>query len=412
MKMNINVIGLGFVGLTTALSFANKNIKVMCVENNSKRLHLLKKQIIPFEEPSLKIILKKSIKKNKIFFEEKFKLDRKSINIFFLCIGTPSKKTGQINLNQITNFLKNFKKNYRNEKIIFVVKSTVPPGTISQILNPIFKGYNNISFCSNPEFLREGYAWQDVVNADKIVIGSSNLQDFKILKRIYKNFSGQIIKCSSDTAEYIKYLSNSLLATLISFSNEITMLAEINKHIDVKSAFRAVKLDKRWFGNPAMLASYLHPGLGYGGYCLPKDLEAINYLAKKNNLKNGILEAVNRVNKKILNHHVKKINNRFKKNNKIAILGISFKPKSDDIRGSKSLELIRKLKKIGYKKIYTYDPVVKFQDFPKDLKFIKHSNKLNKDANKKYILCTAWPEYINFIKKNKNFKFLDFRYVI
>ncbi len=409
MKTNINIIGLGFVGLTTALGFASKKNKVICVEKNLSRLDSIKKGKIPFKEPGLEKVLKKTKKKFCIFSDKPIIL-KDSVNIIFVCVGTPCKTSGAVNLNQINKTIISIKKEYKNERIIFVIKSTVPPGTIKEN----FKNYKNrnISFCSNPEFLREGFAWYDFNNTDKIVIGYERLDDFKILKRIYSKFNGDIIGVNTNTSEFIKYLSNSLLASLISFSNELTMLAEKQGDINIRKAFDAVKLDKRWFGNPATISNYLHPGLGYGGYCLPKDLMALNFLAKKNKIFNGILESTNNVNKKITRFQTQKLFRKFNKKNQIAILGLSFKPNSDDLRGSKSVELINILLKKGYNKIYTYDPFVGDEINNIFGKKVIHSKRLKFDSQKKYLLCTAWKDYINFVKKLDKNKYLDFRYVI
>ncbi len=409
MKININVIGLGFVGLTTALGFAFKKYKVICVEKNKERLNIIKKGRIPFYEPELEKILRKS-KKNYCIFSDKPIINQDKINVIFICVGTPSKQSGQINLDQIKKLIIQINKQYKKEKIILVIKSTVLPGTIKENFSKL--NNKNVSICSNPEFLREGFAWYDFNNTDKIVIGYENKKDFKILKNIYKKFKGDIIGVNTSTSEFIKYLSNSLLASLISFSNELTMLAEKQGDINVRKAFQAVKLDRRWFGNPATISNYLHPGLGYGGYCLPKDLMAINHLAKKNRITNGILQSINIVNKKITIFQISKVLKNFDKKDQIAILGISFKPSSDDLRGSKSIELINILIKKGYKKIYTYDPYVGNEIKNIFGKKIKHSKILKYDRNKRYLLCTAWSDYINFVKKLDKNKYLDFRYVI
>ena len=409
MKTNINIIGLGFVGLTTALGFASKKNKIICVEKNPSRLNSIKKGKVPFKEPDLEKVLKKT-KKNFCIFSEKPIILKSAVNIVFICVGTPCKSNGAVNLDQINKTIISIKNNHKNERIIFVIKSTVPPGTIKENLKN-FKN-RNISFCSNPEFLREGFAWYDFNNTDKIVIGYERYEDFKILKKIYNKFKGDIIGVNTNTSEFIKYLSNSLLASLISFSNELTMLAEKQGDINVREAFDAVKLDKRWFGNPATISNYLHPGLGYGGYCLPKDLMALNFLAKKNKILNGILESTNSVNNKITRFQTKKLFRKFSKNNQIAILGLSFKPNSDDLRGSKSVELINVLLKKGYKKIYTYDPLVGKEIKKIFGKKVNHSKKLKFDPQKKYILCTAWKDYINFVRKLDKQNYLDFRYVI
>ena len=409
MKININVIGLGFVGLTTALGFASKKYKIICVEKNLNRLNAIKKGRIPFKEPGLHEVLKKT-KKNFCIFSKKPIIYKDKINIIFICVGTPSKNNGAINLDQIKKTITSIKNKYKKERIIFVIKSTVPPGTIKENFSKFTN--KNLSFCSNPEFLREGFAWHDFNNTDKIVIGYENLYDYKILKIIYKKFKGDIIGVNTNTSEFIKYLSNSLLASLISFSNELTMLAEKQGDINVRKAFESVKLDKRWFGSPATISNYLHPGLGYGGYCLPKDLMAINFLAKKNEIFNGILQSINTVNNKITKFQIKKILNKFNKKDQIAILGLSFKPNSDDLRGSKSIELVSKLLEKGYKKIFTYDPYVDEEVKKIFGKKIKHSKILKFDPNKKYLLCTAWKDYIHFVKQLDEDNYLDFRYVI
>ena len=161
-----------------------------------------------------------------------------------------------------------------------------------------------------------------------------------------------------------------------------------------------------------MISTYLHPGLGYGGYCLPKDISAMNFISKKSNIKNGIINSIQNINNLIFFHQAKKIIKKFKKKEKIAILGISFKPGSDDIRSSKSVDMIKFLLNKGYKKIYTYDPLVTKNQLKNFGKKIIHSNILKKDTKKKYILCTAWDEYIYFLRKNNTLDYIDLRYKI
>jgi len=411
MKININVIGLGFVGLTTALGFSEKKIKTICVEKDLLRLRKIKNGSIPFEEPHLKNILKKNLLRKNLLFSNIPILEESAINVIFICVGTPSNQDGSINLKHVENVIVNLNRSVNNERVLIVIKSTVLPGTISKKLIKLINK-KNITICSNPEFLREGYAWQDFINTDKIVIGYQNKDDLKILRNIYKNFNGDLVSDSTDTAEFIKYLSNSLLGNLISFSNELTIIGEKNKNVNIKKSFNAVKLDKRWFGYPAMISTYLHPGLGYGGYCLPKDISAMNFMSKKSNIKNGMINSTNHINKLIFHYQTKKILDKFKKNEKIAVLGVSFKPGSDDIRGSKSVEIIKYLLKKGYKKIYTFDPSVK-KDYLKTIsKKIIHSNKLSNDHSQNYILCTSWPKYIKFLRENKKLNFIDFRYQV
>lgn len=405
----IYVVGVGFVGLTTALGFAKKNFIVTAVENNNKKIKLLTQNKITFDEPFLKENLKIFLKKKKLILSNQLNLQSKEDNYVFICVGTPEKKNGEVNLKFIKKIILEIDRKFYQCNVLIIIKSTVPPGTITDHLNKIIKNKKNIRIVSNPEFLREGFAWNDFINANKIVIGAEDKKDQLKIKKLYQKFKGEIILTNTKTAEFIKYLSNCLLANLISFSNEMTIFAEKIKNIKVFQSFNSIKLDQRWFGNPANIASYLHPGIGFGGYCLPKDLKAINYLAKKKRISAKLLGSIQEVNKKIFFHQLKKIETTINKSQKICFLGISFKPYSSDLRGSKPLELINALAKKGYKNIEIYDPSIS-----NDEKLFTKKNKIKKilkyNKNNFYILTTAWPEYLKFIKNKKPEKLLDLRY--
>jgi UDPglucose 6-dehydrogenase len=407
----INVIGLGFVGLTTALGFAHKGISVTGIDKNKNKIKSLKINKIDFFEPKLETILKNCNKKKKINFNTKLNINNKILNKVFICVGTPEKRNGDVNLSEIKNIIKNICSKYKNQKIIIVIKSTVPPGTISEKLNKIIKKNNNIELCSNPEFLREGYAWDDFINSDKIVIGSNKKKSQTEIKNIYKKFKGKKIITDTNTSEFIKYLSNSLLANLISFSNEMMMLGEKLKNIDILKSFHAVKLDKRWFGSPAKISDYFHPGIGFGGYCLPKDLAAISFLSKKKKIKSHLLHEIQRTNEIVFNYQIKKITSKIKKDSEIVILGLTFKPGSSDLRGSKSFLFVSELKKRGYRNLKIFDPsIVNSKD--KSLKKIKILKKLKYKSNAVYILLTAWPKITKFLNLIKPKKLIDLRYVV
>lgn len=408
MNIKINVIGLGFVGLTSALGFAKKKFDITGVEIDKKKLLDIKNNKLPFFEPHLKERL--IIENNRKFlkFHNSVILEEKKINVVFICVGTPSKKDGSANLEIIKSILKESKKKHNKKKIIFVIKSTVPPGTYI-LLKKIIANVKNFHLSTNPEFLREGFAWKDFFNSGKIVIGCENISSQKVLKYIYRSFNDKKVYVNNSTAEFIKYLSNTLLANLISFSNDMTIFAEKFKNINVKQSFDSIKMDSRWNGNPAPMISYINPGIGYGGYCLPKDTKALYHVVKKIK-KNHILKRIINVNNEILDHQVKKIIKIPTK--KIFILGLSFKPGSDDIRESKSILLIKKLITNDKKTIYAADPVcsnnVK-KIFKNKVKILKKP-KIIKDTT--YILATPWDDYIKFIKKNKKIKYLDLRYLI
>lgn len=403
----IHVIGLGFVGLTTLLGFASKGFEVVGVENNSLRLNTLKNNKIPFKEPNLEKILRKQ--KKIILSKTLVKLKNKN-NFFFICVGTPNKKNGSQNLDQIfiaiNNIIKSTDKICKNN--IIIIKSTVLPGTINR-LEKIYKN-KNITFVSNPEFLREGYAWNDLIRADKIILGSNNFKVNKKLKNIYKKFSGQVVQTNPITAEFSKYLSNSALSVMISFSNEITMIAEKFKNINIKQLFETFKLDKRWKNNS--MSDYFHPGIGFGGYCLPKDTVALLKLSKKINLESKILDSTIKINNSITKYQTNKIRNKLKKNKKIVILGISFKALSDDIRNSIPIKIIKSLVKFNFKNIHIHDPFIKSLNIENFNLGVKKIDKLVDDKKAVYILMNQWPIYLKFLKKINQSRIIDLRYTI
>jgi len=407
MKLNIQIFGLGFVGLTTALALSKMKFKVHGVENDSLKLESLKKTKLYFHEPQLESRLKLEKGRKYFSFSNKFYISKTKINVFYICVGTPGKKNGEANISSIENIIKNVKKNHSNEKILFVIKSTVPPGTAAFLKKRYISTY--LFIVSNPEFLREGNAWNDFFYSGKIIIGFQENFAKKIMNKIYKKFDDPIIFTTNTTAEFIKYLSNTLLANLISFSNEMTIFAEKFGNINIKESFNAIRLDKRWYGEPCNMSSYLHPGIGYGGYCLPKDTKALTFLISKYK-KNNLLESVNKVNNEIFFHQLDKVKKSFNKN--IFILGLSFKPNSDDIRDSISIKILKYLEMKSSKKIFACDSLCYKQVkkiFSKKISITKHPS-IKKNTS--YILCTAHKEYEVFLKKIKKKDIIDLRYIV
>lgn len=406
-SININVIGLGFVGLVTAVVFAKKGFFVNGIEKNFKILKKIKNGIIHFYEPNLKENLEKF--KKKMNFSSNLVIKKNKLNILFLCVGTPSKKNGNIDLGYINKFCLDLSKN-KKDKFLLVVKSTVLPGTINELIRKYFKKNDNIMLCSNPEFLQEGSAFNDFLNSEKIVVGVNNNYVKKIMKFLYKNFNSVFFITTFETAEFIKYLSNSLLATLISYSNFMKILSYKIKNIELKKSFDAVKTDKRWFGKPAPISKYFHPGIGFGGSCLPKDISALNFFSsqkfKKNNLLNNYLYINSSITNEVINKSLKKFNESKKKT--VVFLGTSFKPGSDDIRHSKSIVFINKFLQRNNKKYLVYDEKVKKIRIKG--KIILVINKKPKFDDKYfYILLTEWKSYINFLKKIPSENFFDTR---
>ena len=406
----IYVIGLGFVGLTTAIGLAFKGNDVIGIDKNLEIIKKLNNNKIPFYEPNLENILVK-VKKKKLILQNKISLENKD-NYFFICVGTPSKISGAIDLRLIidaVNFIINLIKIKKiTSKNFIIIKSTVIPGTI-ELLEKKFKMFSNIFFASNPEFLREGFAWNDFIYPDKIVIGAKDYFVKKKISKIFGNFKTKKILLESKSSEFLKYFSNIALANMISYSNEMLMLAEKNKINEIKKIFSAFHMDKRWIGKPANMSKYYYPGIGFGGYCLPKDLRALVAYSNKNKNKNNILNSILITNKKIFEYQIKKIVKNVKKKSKIYLLGMSFKPLSDDLRDSVSIQIAKKLLNLGYKNLIFCDPMCKnkLKRFFKSKKILSHP-KIEK--NSIYILLTAWPEYLKFIKKNKDLKIIDLRY--
>lgn len=411
--MKITIFGLGFVGLTTAVGFAvkhldNKHYKIVGYEIDAKKVALLKNKQIPFFEDGLQYGLDSTLGRNLIITND-INLALKDTNIIFYCIGTPMSEDGSANLDFIKSAIGESVKRRQilAENAIFVIKSTTPPSSVSDVFAPLCDG---IPICSNPEFLREGFAYSDFLEPDRIVIGLNDMSLKNQISEIYKPFNAPLIFTSTNTAEFIKYLSNTCLATLISYSNEMSIIADSIGDIDIKKAFEVLHLDKRFFGNPASITSYIYPGLGFGGYCLPKDTLALAKRASENGVNAEILKYVMKVNSDILDFYVDKICNECDKSVKIGILGLSFKPNSDDVRDSKSAALIKKLLDLNYKNIYAFD-VMANDIFQKTYNFnITYCNSLESTLQNSEILiiATAWKEFhhIKTDKKIYNLRFI------
>ena len=276
--MVITVFGLGFVGLTTAVGFAEKGIKVYGIDVNEERTAVIREGRLPFFEPGLDEALVRNLNKTFFVTENVMQAVAESDCIYY-CVGTPYGEGGQADLTYLYSAVESTLSGIQDEKFrVLVTKSTIPPSTTKEKIVPFVeeKGFQvgrQIGIANNPEFLREGYCWDDFMNADRIVLGISDSRSEEILRRLYAGFDIPVFAVSLNTGEFIKYLSNTLLATLISYSNEMSVMADTVGDIDVAGAFRILHMDKRWGG--CSMTSYVYPGCGYGGYCLPKDTNAI-----------------------------------------------------------------------------------------------------------------------------------------
>ncbi len=396
----VTVFGLGFVGLTTALGFAELGHKVYGIEVNKERMNIIKSGKLPFLEPGLDEALSRHLYKNFIPTDDIHAAIQDSDCIYY-CVGTPYGTDGQADLNYLFEAIKETIAKIGDDKFrVLVTKSTIPPSTSSEKIIPYIESLGkhvgtDIGVANNPEFLREGHCWDDFMHPDRIVLGISDDRSKEILKGIYSKMDAPVHCVSLNTGEFIKYLSNTLLATLISYSNEMSIVADTIGGIDTAEAFHILVEDKRW--NNCMMTSYVYPGCGYGGYCLPKDTNALYAVSKSAGYDAKILKNVILTNDSMPDVIFKRIVSELKgKKSVIGILGLSFKPLSDDVRDTPAAKIINKLLENGYPEIYAYDPVA-INDFKKyypEYK-IKYCEKMSELISKVDVLVitTAWDEF-------------------
>lgn len=418
--MVITVFGLGFVGLTTSLGFAEYGHEVYGVEINDERLATIRDGRLPFMEPGLDKALQRHLGKrfHAIGLDLLPEAVSKSDCVYY-CVGTPYGKDGQADLKYLFTAI-DLTLNVRptDKYQVLVVKSTIPPSTTSGKIIPYLerKGLNvghDLGVANNPEFLREGHCWDDFMQADRIVLGVSDDKSAQVLRQIYTTVKEPVYCVSLNTGEFIKYLSNTLLATLISYSNEMSVIAENIGGIDISEAFRILHMDKRWGGSA--MASYCYPGCGYGGYCLPKDTNALYAVSKASGFDAQILKNVIKTNDEMPRFIADKIIHRIGENKEqaIGILGLSFKPGSDDVRDTPSAKIIRAMLDNGYTNICAYDPVAisefrRYYDLP-----ITYANSYDEllETASSLVIATAWPEFKN-VKERTQKPVIDCRYML
>lgn len=403
--MKIAVVGSGYVGLVTGACLANLGNVVICVDKDKKRVSTLKKGEVPFYEPGLPELVAQNIKAKRLSFSSDLAEAVLVSEIIFIAVGTPPKKGGEADISAVEAVARGIAKAIKSNKKKFfkviVNKSTVPVGMgdiVTKILKKNGVSENKFSVVSNPEFLKEGSAVSDFMSPDRIVVGASNSRAFNVITELYRPLNAHIIFTTVKSAELIKYASNSFLATKISFINEIAKICE-KVGSDVTEVAYGMGLDKR------IGKQFLNAGLGYGGSCFPKDVSALTYLSKKSGVESKILKAVSSVNKEQISFFIEKIKDRFKKlrGKKIALLGLSFKPETDDLREAPSLKVVSELFKSGAK-LHAYDPVAEESAkriFPK-LEF-SHDIYDAIRGVEAIVICTEWPEFreLDFAKVKK-----------
>ena len=350
--LKIAVIGTGYVGLVSGVCFAETGVDTICVDIQEEKVLKLKKGEVPIYEPTLDILLKRNLKEERIEFTTDLKDAVNKATIIFLALPTPESEDGSADLSYVLNMANELSQILTEYKVI-VNKSTVPVGTASKV-QAIFdeKCKTKVDVVSNPEFLREGYAVEDFLKPDRIVIGSSSEQAISLMKKLYAPFVRQgnpVIIMDEKSAEMTKYAANSFLALKISFMNEMANLAE-KVGADINDIRKGIGTDNR-IGN-----RFLFPGIGYGGSCFPKDVKALQSISKEYNYDFKIVNSVIDVNENQRRIFFERIQNKINlQGKKIAIWGLAFKPNTDDIREAPALFLIEELLKKGAD-VHVYDP--------------------------------------------------------
>ncbi len=392
--MNITMVGTGYVGLVSGTCFSEFGFNVCCVDKDQEKISNLNKDIVPIYEPGLENLIKKNKSAGRLTFSNDIDGNISKSDIVFIAVGTPSRRgDGHADLSYVYQAAEQIGKKIDGYTVV-VTKSTVPVGTGLEVKNIIKKVNPNADFdiVSNPEFLREGNAIQDFLRPDRVVVGFESEKAKKIIASLYKPLfliETPILFTDLKTAELIKYSANAFLAVKISYINQMADLCE-KIGADVHDVAKGIGLDKR-IGN-----KFLHPGPGYGGSCFPKDTLALVKTANQNNSDISIVDTVVKYNAKrkseMADKILKELGNDFT-NKKVSILGLSFKPETDDMRDSPSLDIIPILQKNGIT-ISAYDPVA-INEAKKLLKNIEFPNDLetclqNSDA---VVILTEWNEF-------------------
>lgn len=395
--MKVGIIGCGYVGLTTGVCLAEIGHKVVCVDNNEEKIKMLLSGRVPIYEPGLDKLLKKN--KHRIKFSTDIKDAVVNNEVVFIAVGTPSNPDGSPELSYVENVAREIAKYIDDYKVI-VEKSTVPVETAEWVRKTIEKyKKNNVKFdvVSNPEFLREGTAIKDFLQPDRIVIGVDSGKAKKIMLKLYQKIRAPKIIVDTKSAELIKHASNSFLAMKISFINAVANICELTG-ADVEKVALGMGLDKR------IGKDFLRAGIGYGGSCFPKDVDAFIWIAQKLGYDFSLLKEVKEINQQQRELFIKKIEDTLwiLKDKTIGVLGLSFKPNTDDIREAPSVYVIQTLKQKGAK-IKAYDPQAmdKMKQVFPDIEYCNSPYEVAKSADCLLIL-TEWDEFKKMnIKKIK-----------
>lgn len=396
--MKIAVIGTGYVGLVTGTCFAEVGVDVTCVDIDQKKIDNLNKGILPIYEPGLEEMVERNVQKHRLHFSTSLKDSIQGAEVVFIAVGTPPDEDGSADLKYVLAVASSVGE-YMTHPLVIVTKSTVPVSTAEKVRKSLQaeldKRGSKLDFyvASNPEFLKEGAAIEDFMKPDRIVVGVDRPEAEELMRKLYKPFlmnGHPIYIMDIPSAEMTKYAANAMLATKISFMNDIANLCEI-MGADVNMVRKGIGSDAR------IGTKFIYPGVGYGGSCFPKDVKALIKTAKENKYDMRILNAVENVNenqKEVLFNKVKKHFNGDLKGKKFALWGLSFKPKTDDMREAPSLVIIEKLLKEGAK-VVAYDPVAMHEAQRILGDSISYSNDMYDTLNgaDALLIVTEWPEF-------------------
>ena len=396
--MKIAVVGTGYVGLVTGTCFAEVGIDVTCIDIDQKKIDNLDKGILPIYEPGLEEMVSRNVKAGRLHFSTSLADSIKGADVAFIAVGTPPGEDGSADLKYVLAVARGIGENIDNYTVI-VTKSTVPVGTAAKVQAELEAALQKrgasteFDVASNPEFLKEGAAIDDFLKPDRIVVGVATARAEEMMRRLYKPFllnGHPIIFMDIPSAEMTKYAANSMLATKISFMNDIANLCEI-MGADVNMVRRGIGSDAR------IGTKFIYPGIGYGGSCFPKDVKALIKTAQENGYQMQVLQAVEGVNeaqKEVLFSKVKKHFGNDLKGKKFAIWGLSFKPKTDDMREAPSLVIIEKLLAEGAT-VSAYDPVAipeAKHTLGDTITYAKDQFEALVDADA-LLVVTEWPEF-------------------
>lgn len=387
--MNITVVGLGYVGAVAAAALSKVGHNVLGVDTNQAKVSSFQQGVCPFYEPGLLELIVAGMKEGTLRFEGASRVEGQLGEIVLVAVGTPTQAYGGTDLSQVYSAI-SWIKEHNPGKAVLVMKSTVPPGTGLKLINEELSE-TELSYVSNPEFLREGQAVHDWMYPDRIVIGGNDEEGIALVKRMYEGIEAPLLITDITSAEMIKYAANAFLPTKISFINEIASLCDrVGANID--DVAKGIGLD------PRIGQSFLQAGLGYGGSCFPKDTRALEFLSAVKGYNCELLRAVINVNNRQRLLPIQALQEIFDtlKGVRVAVLGLAFKPNTDDVREAPALDICRLLVELGAK-VHAYDPKAMENArplLPKEIVFCD-SALVALEGAQAIILVTEWQEFID-----------------